>query len=220
MSTKTTFKRVALVTVAALGFGMLSTVATTAATVAAGATTGISADTTSITLVAAGAPSSSEYGAFELSLTNASGIAAPLQSTESLTATVVATPGATRTGANASGTGPTLPADITVAWSVDYDPTGRTVTSTNSAYNYLGNAGTNTLGAAYDNMDLSANLRGGITASHPTTAYTSSTSTATATSATRLMVVVVDICFLSISQTVDRAHSLIVRLFYLIKREE
>ena len=79
MSTKTTLKRIALVAVSALGFGVLSAIApANAATVTAGATSSLATDTSSITLIAAGAPAESEYGVFEVSLTNSSGIAAPL----------------------------------------------------------------------------------------------------------------------------------------------
>jgi hypothetical protein len=47
MSTKTTFKRIALVAVAALGLGMMTAVPSSAAVVAAGATSGMSTDVSS-----------------------------------------------------------------------------------------------------------------------------------------------------------------------------
>ena len=182
MSTKTTFKRVALVTVAALGFGMLSTVASTAAAVTVGATSGISTDVSSITLIAADAtPAATEYGVFEVSLTNSSGYAAPLQAGESMTATVIATPAPSRGGAAGSGAGATLAADLTTKWSTDYDPTARTITNALSAETTLwASAGTySVLGKAYDDMSLNTNLRGGT--DEATTGYTTDASTATAT---------------------------------------
>jgi len=184
MSTKTTFKRVALVTVAALGFGMLSTVASSGVTVTAGATSGISTDVSSITLIAAGAtPAATEYGVFEVSLANSSGIAAPLQATESMTATVIATPGASRGGTQASGTGSTLAADLTLKWATNYTPTTRVITTASAVAdpsNMWAQIDEAVLGGAYDDMSLSANLRGGTDVAGDTS-YTSSTSTSTAT---------------------------------------
>jgi hypothetical protein len=133
MSTKTTFKRVALVTVAALGFGMLSTVASSAAALTVGATSSISTDVSSITLVPASTtPATTDYAAFEVSLTNSSGYAAPLQTGETMTATVIATPGASRAGSQGGGQGATIPADLTLKWSVDYAPTTRLITTPSS----------------------------------------------------------------------------------------
>ena len=183
MSTKTTFKRVALVTVAALGFGMLSTVASTAAAVTVGATTGVSTDVSSVTLLAAGAtPATSEYGVFEVSLANASGYAAPLQTGESMTATVIATPAPSRGGAAGSGAGATLAADLTLKWSVNYSPTTRVITTASSTSDpslMFAQTDQSSLGGAYDDMSLSANLHGGTDDSH--TGYTTDASTATAT---------------------------------------
>ncbi len=186
MSTKTTFKRVALVTVAALGFGMLSTVASSAAAVTVGATASISTDVSSITVVQAAAfgsaPANTEYGVFEVSLTNSSGYAAPLQVGESMTATVIGTPAPSRAGTNNGGLGATLVGDIKVAFLNDYDPTVRTGATpsagTEQATLY---AQTNTAveGGDYNDMSLSTNLRGGTDASH--TGYTTDASTATAT---------------------------------------
>jgi hypothetical protein len=183
MSTKTTFKRIALVAVASLGFGMLSTGATNAATVAIGATTGFSTDVSSITLVAAGAPANTEYGVFEVSLTNASGIAAPLQSNETLSATIIATPAPLRTGLDGSGVGATLVGDVTANWATDYDPVTRTAATAASA-TLAGSAGANALAQAYNDLDQSSALRGGIAVAAGS--YTSSTSTTTATYALKV----------------------------------
>jgi len=182
MSTKTTFKRIALVAVAALGLGMLSVVPSGAATVTPGATTGIAIDTPSITLIAdASTPTAAAYGVFEVSLTNASGVAGPLAATESLTATVISNPQPNKVGAN------TLNADVYVKWLVDYAPATRTSSATGAATTGTLNGGTSaTQGNAFNNMDLSDNLRGGKTATHPTTAYTDDASTATATYALKV----------------------------------
>jgi hypothetical protein len=90
MSTKTTFKRVALVAVAALGLGVLTSVAPANAA----ASTGFSVNTSSITVVAGGtAAASVTNGAiFKITMANAAADAQSIQSGETLTATVVAGP--------------------------------------------------------------------------------------------------------------------------------
>jgi hypothetical protein len=177
MSTKTTFKRVALVAVAALGLGMMSAVPSSAAAVVQGATASLAVDTSSITLIAAGAPTNSEYAVFEVSLTNSAGIAGPLAATESLTATVISNPQPSKVGAA------TTNADLTLLWSVDYAPATRTVTTEHSSATL--NGGTSaTLGAAYDDMNLTGALRGGKGAAD--TSYVVDTSLSTATYALKV----------------------------------
>ncbi len=106
MSTKTTFKRIALVAVAALGFGVLSSVSAGAADVTTGATTGFTTDTTSITVVGATTPSAT----FKIAMTGPITAGQKLQAGETLTASVTAVPtGVTATKSLAlnggSGTG-------------------------------------------------------------------------------------------------------------------
>jgi hypothetical protein len=186
MSTKTTFKRIALVAVAALGLGMMTAVPSSAAAVVQGATASLAADTSSITLVssAGAAANSTAYSAFEVSLTNSAGIAGPLAANETLTATVISTPQPNRVGSSGYGTGPTVAADIALDWATAYVPATRVVTTASGAS--LSGGTSATQGAAYNNMDLSANLRGGKTASHPSDAYTDDASTATATYALKV----------------------------------
>ena len=83
MSTKTTFKRIALVTVAALGFGVMTSVAPASA-----ADSGFSVGYTSLTVVGASAAGTAFI---PVNVTNADGPAA-LQATESITASVTAWP--------------------------------------------------------------------------------------------------------------------------------
>ena len=106
MSTKTTFKRIALVTVAALGFGTLSTVAQAAPpeTTAGTYTASVTPSTTSLTVVGT---STSTYGFIGLTTTNNQGNYAPLYAGESITATVTAWP----TGVDST----TAAADLTIA---------------------------------------------------------------------------------------------------------
>jgi hypothetical protein len=85
MSTKTTFKRIALVTVAALGFGMLATVPAKA--YSATATLGYS----SLTVVGCTAANTAS-GRFYVDITDDAGIASPLVGNESITVAVVAKP--------------------------------------------------------------------------------------------------------------------------------
>jgi len=87
MSTKTTFKRIALVAVAAMGLGMLvATPSQAAATYTASA----SLSTTSLTVVGTG--TTSNAGMFYVDTTDDAGDAAPLFSTESITVSVIAKP--------------------------------------------------------------------------------------------------------------------------------
>jgi len=188
MSTKTTFKRIALVAVAALGLGMMSAVPSSAAAVTPGATTGFTVDTPSITLISSAGTSNNvpatAYAAFEISLKNASGVAGPLAAGESLTATVIASPQSTRAGSAGYGTGPTANSDIALDWATAYVPATRVVTTASGATIHSGTSATQ--GNAYNNMDLAANFRGGDEATHPATAYTDDASTATATYALRV----------------------------------
>jgi len=87
MSTKTTFKRIALVTVAALGFGLMSTVApaTAADGVAAGS---ISLETSSLTVV----QNTQNIGIARISLFDTAGDADTLAAGETITATVIGVP--------------------------------------------------------------------------------------------------------------------------------
>jgi len=87
MSTKTLRKRIALVAVAALGFGMLSTGVASAATY----TAGITLSTTSLT-VDGGLATSSGAGRFYVDTVDDAGDAAGLFSTESISVTVTGKP--------------------------------------------------------------------------------------------------------------------------------
>jgi len=88
MSTKTTFKRIALVTVAALGFGVLTSVAP--ATAKDGSTAGsISLDASSITIVKNG---SGLTGVVRISLFDLDGAADTLNASETITAAVIGVP--------------------------------------------------------------------------------------------------------------------------------
>jgi len=84
MSTKTTFKRLALVTVAALGFGVLSSVAPASA-----ANSSMAVGYTSLTVVGAGG---TNLGFIPVTITNGDGDYAAIGNTESLTATITAWP--------------------------------------------------------------------------------------------------------------------------------
>ena len=84
MSTKTTFKRIALVTVAALGFGVLSSVAPASA-----ANSSMTVGYTSLTVVGAGG---TNLGFIPVTITNGDGDYAAIGNTESLTATITAWP--------------------------------------------------------------------------------------------------------------------------------
>jgi hypothetical protein len=91
MSTKTTFKRIALATVAALGFGVLTSVApaNAADTYADGTyTASITPSTTSLTVVGA----ADDYGFIGLTATNNTGANHPLYNNETITVTVTGVP--------------------------------------------------------------------------------------------------------------------------------
>ena len=103
MSTKTTFKRIALVAVAALGMGVLSTVPASAVT--ASYTASATLSTTSITVVGTG--TTSNAGFFYVDTTDDAGDAGGLFSDESITVSVTGKP------THPAGTTLTL-ADLTV----------------------------------------------------------------------------------------------------------
>jgi hypothetical protein len=87
MSTKTTFKRVALVAVASMGFGVLTSVAPANATF----TGSVTPNTTSLTVVG-GASSTSNVGIIRLNTANGAGDEAPLFANETITVSVVGVP--------------------------------------------------------------------------------------------------------------------------------
>jgi trimeric autotransporter adhesin len=92
MSTKTTFKRVALVTVAALGFGLLSSVAPATATVTTSTyTASLTPNTTSITRVG-GTTTSSGAAIFKLVAKSEDGLSHAMFGLESITVSVVGVP--------------------------------------------------------------------------------------------------------------------------------
>jgi len=84
MSTKTTFKRIALVTVAALGFGVLSSV-----TPASADNSSMTVGYTSLTLVGAGG---TNKGFIPVRIVDGAGLNSAIGNTESLTATVIGWP--------------------------------------------------------------------------------------------------------------------------------
>jgi hypothetical protein len=98
MSTKTTFKRLALVTVAALGLGVMSSVAPAQAT----ASGGFTLDTTSITVVTA---VESATAVFKLKLTDIAGDPQDLEADETITATIVGVPAGTGTAKTLAANG-------------------------------------------------------------------------------------------------------------------
>jgi hypothetical protein len=109
MSTKTTFKRIALVTVAALGFGVLTTVAPANA-----AATSLSAASSSYTVVKS---SSTGFAIVPLTVSGAAA-AALVDGAETITATTIITPNQYESTTAASGLtfqGVTVAADGTVA---------------------------------------------------------------------------------------------------------
>ena len=183
MSTKTLRKRIALVAVSALGFGLLSVTPSNAAAVAIGATAGVSADTSSITLIAASAPADTEYGVFELSLTNSSGVPAPLQTGESLTATVIANPQPNRVGTSALAA--TTNADLKMAWTTaEYTPsTRRTTVAAGSAASSVVRAAVASPveGTDFLSMDEAPYRRGGVTTASTAPVFNDDATTSTAT---------------------------------------
>jgi hypothetical protein len=180
MSTKTTFKRIALVAVAALGLGTLSVMPASGATVTPTATTGFSLNTTSITNIVGSTVDGSKYGVFEVSLTSNAGIAAPLNAGETLTATVISNPKPT-----VPTTG-TANADLTLQWVTDYNPANGSATATAGAGPQI-DTSEDAAGTGYYDLDLATAKRGGLRTSSGTTValndylYTDSLSTSTAT---------------------------------------
>ncbi|MEI8229059.1 MAG: hypothetical protein WCH77_12480 [Planctomycetota bacterium] len=98
MSTKTTFKRVALATVAALGFGVLTSVAPANAYAAS-----MTLSTTSVTVVGTGTTTNAGY--FYVDIFNEAGDAAALTTAESITVSVVGRPAFRADGTTASTAG-------------------------------------------------------------------------------------------------------------------
>jgi trimeric autotransporter adhesin len=92
MSTKTTFKRIALVTVAALGFGVLTAVAPATAANGSGAAASISTDVSYITVVGNTGAADSSTGIVRISLADALGGAESLAANETITAAVIGVP--------------------------------------------------------------------------------------------------------------------------------
>ncbi len=107
MSTKTTFKRIALVTVAALGFGVLTSVAPANATY----TGSMTLSTTSLTVVGTG--TSTNAGLFYVDTFDEAGTAAALTSAESITVSVIGRP-----QYRADGTSASTAADLTIGTAV------------------------------------------------------------------------------------------------------
>jgi len=101
MSTKTTLKRIALVAVSALGFGLMTSVAPASAT----ATASFSVDKSSITVVTNGTTAAEvTLGAiFKITLVDATGAAQTLSTDETLTARVVGVPAGTASTAKTVG---------------------------------------------------------------------------------------------------------------------
>ena len=161
MSTKTTFKRIALVAVAALGLGVLTSVApanavATVAVPTVGATASYALNTTSITLVDDAATATvvganAVFGAFEVSLTNSNGYPNVLQTGESLTATVIANPNSTIAAATAN-------AYVGLSWASTWTP--QTGAATSATYGTTTSIGTAQSAYAKD-LNLAASLRGG-----------------------------------------------------------
>jgi len=92
MSTKTTIKRIALVAVSALGFGMLSGLSTTASAANGSDAASISTDATSYTVVANTGNTDSSTGVIRIALLDSAGSPDSLATTETITATVTGVP--------------------------------------------------------------------------------------------------------------------------------
>jgi hypothetical protein len=158
MSTKTTFKRIALVTVAALGFGVLSSVApaTAADTTASTFTSSLSFNTTSITAVGAldTATETKNVAVFRITAMGDGGSSSKLKALESITATVSAVPtnivSTLTMGANA--------ADLNFRF--------LTGTGYGAAFTAIGSAGTSAIAneATSSNVDQARLIAGGATA--------------------------------------------------------
>ena len=161
MSTKTTFKRIALVAVAALGFGVVSSVNPASATT----TTGFSLNASSITLV--DTTSNTGYVVYEVTLSDLAGASTVLESAESLKAEVVAAtlPKAVDTT--------TATSDITMAWATgtEFNPaTGAAATASPTAG---AKTFASTTATDYENLNVAS--RGATTAGAATTASNTAT---------------------------------------------
>ena len=159
MSTKTTFKRVALVAVAALGLGVLSSVAP--ANAAAGS---FSLDTTSVTVVGT---SASSTALFKITVTDdVDGTGTGLAANETITATIVGVPagtGTAKTLATNGNWGNTAPLGVSATQAADLSVVSLTTPTTR--------------GGAYVAQTHSSALTGAIGSGH--TAQTDSATTAT-----------------------------------------
>ena len=159
MSTKTTFKRIALVTVAALGFGVLSSVApaTAADTTESTFTNSLSFNTTSITAVGAldTTTETKNVAVFRITAIGNGGVSSKLKALESITASVSAVPtnivSTLTMGANA--------ADLNFRF--------LTGTGYGAAFTAIGSAGTSAIAneATSSNVDQARLIGGGATAS-------------------------------------------------------
>jgi trimeric autotransporter adhesin len=178
MSTKTTFKRIALVAVAALGLGVLTSVAPASANTVptVGASSGFSLNTTSITMVDDGnttdvTPGNDVFAAFEVSVSNANGYANTLRATESLTATVIGNPGNGVVTANAN---------IALSWASTWAPQDGSAT----AAGYSSTTPSVSIGSADSayakDLNLAASKRGGTATSTDYTLKAQEDSTTTA----------------------------------------
>jgi hypothetical protein len=157
MSTKTTFKRIALVAVASMGFGVLSAIPGTAAgeTNTNYPTTGLSLNASSITVVDASG-SNAGYGVFEVATTDGSTSTTgagtdDLDGSESIVAQVTAWP----TGLDST----TAASDLELAWAAS----GDTWNFVTGALNTAVSAGVKTANSSSLEADagLTASLRGG-----------------------------------------------------------
>jgi hypothetical protein len=182
MSTKTTFKRIALVAVAALGLGTLSTVSASAAAVTPTATTGFSLNATSITLIdgTSATTNGTVYGVFEVTLASNAGISAPLNAGETLTATVISSPKPTNPSATL-----TTNADLDLAWATAFAPSTGAVSGVDSSgpSTFTSAEDGSSAGSGYFNLDLATAKRGG---EATTTAYNDDASLSTATYALKV----------------------------------
>ena len=182
MSTKTTFKRIALVAVAALGLGTLSVMPASAATVTPTATTGFSLNATSMTLIdgASATVDGTKYGVFEVTLASNAGISAPLNAGETLTATVISSPKPTNPSATL-----TTNADLDVAWATAFAPATGAVSGVDSSgpSTFTSAEDGSSAGSGYFNLDLATAKRGG---EATTTAYNDDASLSTATYALKV----------------------------------
>ena len=167
MSTKTTFKRVALVTVAALGFGLLTSVSSNAAI-----TSSFALNTTSQTVVGGGAAGDTPTALIRIDVTSDT-LNGGLAASETITAAVTGVPTSVTAG------------PLKVTKMVDSTPTRRALPA---------------IAAETEVVSPPAVPEKPPAALEGATESIPKPKAATVTSATRLKVVFVDICFLSISQ--------------------